>query len=191
MVIAAKKKLFTVDEYYEMARVGILTESDRVELIEGEIVEMSPIGSRHQAIVDELTYRSSLNAVGARARVSEFKGPLRLADITEPQPDVQLLVPRDDRYVGGHPTQLEALLVVEVSDTSLSYDRNYKSVIYSMRGVPELWILDVGRPRLFVMREPAEMGYRVVMELEVGDAIAPVALPDLSFAVADLLSPLL
>jgi Uma2 family endonuclease len=189
MVIAAKKKLFTVDEYYEMARVGILTESDRVELIEGEIVEMSPIGSRHQAIVDELTYVFS-NAVGARARV-RVQGPLRLADITEPQPDVQLLVPRDDRYVGGHPTQLEALLVVEVSDTSLSYDRNYKSVIYSMRGVPELWILDVGRPRLFVMREPAEMGYRVVMELEVGDAIAPVALPDLSFAVADLLSPLL
>ena len=89
MVIAAKKKLFTVDEYYEMARVGILTESDRVELIEGEIVEMSPIGSRHQAIVDELAY-IFFNAVGDRARV-RIQGPLRLADVTEPQPDVQLL----------------------------------------------------------------------------------------------------
>ncbi len=189
MVISAKKKLFTVDEYYEMARVGILTESDRVELIEGEIVEMSPIGSRNQAIVDELNYVFS-NAVGDRARL-RVHGPLRLADITEPQPDVQLLTPRDDFYVGGHPTQLDALLVVEVADTSLAYDRNYKSAVYSMRGVPELWILDVNRPRLFVMREPAELGYRVVMELEAGDAIAPLALPDLSFAVSDLLSPLL
>ena len=189
MIIAAKKKLFTVDEYYEMARVGILTESDRVELIEGEIVEMSPIGSRHQAIVDELAY-IFFNAVGDRARV-RIQGPLRLADVTEPQPDVQLLTQRDDRYVDGHPTQVDALLVVEVSDTSLAYDRNYKSAVYSMRGVPELWILDVNRPRLFVMREPAELGYRVVMELEVGDTIAPLALPDLSFAVADLLSPLL
>ena len=189
MVIAAKKKLFTVDEYYEMARVGILTESDRVELIEGEIVEMSPIGSRHQAIVDELAY-IFFNAVGDRARV-RIQGPLRLADVTEPQPDVQLLTQRDDRYVDGHPTQVDALLVVEVSDTSLAYDRNYKSAVYSMRGVPELWILDVNRPRLFVMREPAELGYRVVMELEVGDTIAPLALPDLSFAVSDLLSPLL
>ena len=85
----------------------------------------------------------------------------------------------------------DALLVVEAADTSLAYDRNYKSVVYSMRGVPELWILDVNRPRLFVMREPAELGYRVVMELEAGDAIAPLALPELSFAVADLLGPLL
>ena len=189
MVIATKKKLFTVDEYYEMARVGILTEADRVELIEGEIVEMSPIGNRHQAIVDELTHLF-VNAAGDRARV-RVQGPLRLAEITEPQPDVQLLAQRDDRYVDGHPTQIDALLVVEVADTSLAYDRNYKSVVYSMRGVPELWILDVNRPRLFVMREPAELGYRVVMELEAGDAIAPLALPDLSFAVSDLLSPLL
>ena len=189
MVTAAKKKLFTVDEYYEMARVGILTESDRVELIEGEIVELFPNGSRHQAIIDEIGHLF-VSAVDARARV-RIHGPLRLADITEPQPDVQLLVPRDDFYVGGHPTQLDALLVVEVADTSLAYDRNYKSAVYSMRGVPELWILDVNRPRLFVMREPAELGYRVVMELEAGDAIAPLALPDLSFAVSDLLSPLL
>ncbi len=189
MVIAAKKKLFTVDEYYEMARVGILTESDHVELIEGEIVEMSPIGSRHQAIVDELAY-IFFNAVGDRARL-RIQGPLRLADVTEPQPDVQLLTQREDRYVNNHPTQLDALLVVEVADTSLAYDREYKSTVYSMRGVPELWVLDVNSPRLFVMREPAELGYRVIMELEAGDVISPLALPDLSFAVSDLLAPLL
>ena len=189
MVIAAKKKLFTVDEYYEMAHAGILTESDRVELIEGEIVEMSPIGSRHQAIVDKLT-ALFVNAVGDRALV-RIQGPLRLADITEPQPDIQLLAPQDDFYIDAHPTQLDALLVVEVADSSLAYDRNYKSAVYSMRGVPELWILDVNTPRLFVMREPAELGYRVVMELGPGDAIAPLALPDLSFAVSDLLGPLL
>ena len=189
MVIATKKKLFNVDEYYEMARVGILTEADRVELIEGEIVELFPNGSRHQAVIDEMS-RLFVNAVGDRARV-RIHGPLRLADITEPQPDVQLLTQHEDRYVNNHPTQLDALLVVEVADTSLAYDREYKSTVYSMRGVPELWILDVNRPRLFVMREPAELGYRVVMELEAGDVISSLALPDLSFAVSDLLSPLL
>ena len=189
MVIGAKKKLFTVDEYYEMARAGILTESDRVELIEGVVVELFPNGSRHQAIVDELSYLF-INAVSDRARV-RIHGPLRLADITELQSDVQLLTPRKDFYVEEHPTQLDALLVVEVADTSLSYDRNDKAVVYSIRGIPELWVLDVSSPRLFVMREPAELGYRVVMELEAGDVISPLALPDLSFAVSDLLSPLL
>ena len=189
MVTAAKKKLFTVDEYYEMARVGILTETDRVELIEGEIVELFPNGSRHQALVDQLAHLF-LNAVGDHARV-RIHGPLRLANITEPQPDVQLLTPRDDFYVDGHPTPLDALLVVEVADTSLAYDRYDKAVVYSIRGIPELWVLDVDKPRLFVMREPAELGYRVVMELEAGDVISPLALPDLSFAVSDLLSPLL
>ena len=189
MVIATKKRLFTVDEYYEMARAGILTESERVELIEGEIVELFPNGSRHQATIDGLAYLF-VNAVGDRARV-RIHGPLRLAEITEPQPDVQLLAPQDDFYVDGHPTQLDVLLVVEVADTSLAYDRNDKAAVYSMRGVPELWILDVNRPRLFVMREPAELGYRVVMEFEAGDAIVPLALPDLSFAVADLLGPVL
>ncbi len=189
MVTAAKKKLFTVDEYYEMARVGILTESERVELIEGEVVEMSPIGSRHQAIVDRLNSLFT-SVVGDKALV-RVQGPLRLANITEPQPDVQLLTPRDDFYVDGHPTPIDALLVVEVADTSLAYDRNDKAVVYSIRGIPELWVLDVDKPMLFVMREPAELGYRVVMELEAGDMISPLALPELSFAVSDLLSPLL
>ena len=189
MVSAAKKKLFTVDEYYEMARVGILTESDRVELIEGEIVELFPNLSRHQAAIDELS-RLFVKAVDNRARV-RIHGPLRLSDTTEPQPDIQLLKPRDDFYVSAHPTQLDALLVVEVADISLAYDRSYKSTVYSMRGVPELWILDVNTPRLFVMREPAELGYRVVIELRAGDVISPLALPDLPLDVSDLLGPLL
>ena len=121
MLTAVKKKLFTVDDYYAMAHAGILGEDDRVELIEGEVIQMAPIGSRHQAVVDRLN-RLFVSRVGDRAIV-RVQGPLRLAPITEPQPDLQLLAPRDDFYAAAHPSQYEALLVVEVADTSLRFDR--------------------------------------------------------------------
>ena len=188
MVTEAKKKLFTVDEYYAMGRVGILAETDRVELIEGEIIEMSPVGSRHQATVDALT--QLLITASADRAIVRVQGPLRLADITEPEPDVQLLVRRDDFYVDSHPTQFDVLLVIEVAETSLAYDRDEKSVVYSQRDVPELWVMDIVTPRLLVMRDPTDEGYRTVLELEIGDAVSPLSLADLTFSVEDLLGPI-
>src|SRR5262245_5599912 len=124
MEIETTKKLFTVDEYYRMAEVGILGPEDRVELIDGEIVEMSPIGVRHLACVNRAT-RLFVAAFGDRATVS-VQNPLRLGKYTEPQPDIVLLKPRTDDYSAKRPSAEDALLVLEVADTTIAYDRNVK-----------------------------------------------------------------
>ena len=187
MLTAVKKKLFTVDDYHAMARTGIIGEDDRVELIEGEVIQMAPVGSRHQAVVDRLT-RLFVALAGGRAIV-RVQGPVRLARITEPQPDLQLLAPRDDFYAAAHPSQADALLVVEVADTTLRFDRDEKSVIYARRGVPELWIVDVTGNCILVMRDPAIQGYRAVTTLSRGESLAPQAFPDLTVSVEELLGP--
>ena len=187
MLTAARKKLFTVDDYHAMARTGILGEDDRVELIEGEIVLMAAIGSRHQAVVDRLT-RLFVTRVGDRAIV-RVQGPLRLAPITEPQPDLQLLAPRDDFYTAAHPSQYEALLVVEVADTSLRFDRDEKAAVYARRGVRELWIVDVAGERILVLRSPSPAGYGESVAVPRGASLAPEAFPDVVVGTEDLLGP--
>ena len=184
---ATRTRLITVDQYYAMGRAGAFGESKRVELLEGEIIHMSPIGSRHQAVVDRVT-RLLVTRVGDRAIV-RVQGPVRLASITEPQPDVQLLSPRDDFYAAAHPSQYEALLVVEVADTSLRYDRDRKAPIYARRGVHETWIVDLTGDRILVMRDPAIQGYRDVTTVSRGESLAPQALPDLTVGVEELLGP--
>ena len=187
MLTAVKKKLFTVDDYYAMARAGIIGEDDRVELIEGEIIQMAAIGSRHQAVVDRVT-RLLVTRLGDRAIV-RVQGPLRLARITEPQPDLQLLAPRDDFYAAAHPSQYEALLVVEVADTSLRFDRDEKAAIYARRGVGELWIIDVTGERILVRRGPAADGYGESLTVRRGDSLSPEAFPDIVVSTDDLLGP--
>ena len=137
MLTAVRRKLFTVEDFHAMDRAGIFGEDDRVELIEGEIVHMAAIGSCHQAIVDRFT-RLLVPPLGERAIV-RVQGPVRLARITEPQPDLQLLAPRDDFYAAADPSQADALLVVEVADTTLRFDCDEKSGVYARRGVRELW----------------------------------------------------
>lgn len=187
MLTAVKKKLFTVDDYYAMARAGIIGEDDRVELIEGEIIQMAAIGSRHQAVVDRVT-RLFVTRTGDRAIV-RVQGPLRLARITEPQPDLQLLAPRDDFYAAAHPSQYEALLVVEVADTSLRFDRNEKAAIYARRGVRELWIIDLTGERILVRRTPSADGYGESLSVTRGDSLSPEAFPDIIVSTDELLGP--
>ena len=187
MLTAVKRKLFTVDDYYAMARTGIIGEDDRVELIEGEVILMAAIGSRHQAVVDRVT-RLFVTRVGDRAIV-RVQGPLRLARITEPQPDLQLLAPRDDFYAAAHPSQYEALLVVEVADTSLRFDRDEKAAIYARRGVHELWIIDLTGERILVRREPSADGYGESFAVERGAALSPHAFPDIVVGTDELLGP--
>ena len=187
MLTAVRRKLFTVEDFHAMDRAGIFGEDDRVELIEGEIVHMAAIGSCHQAIVDRFT-RLLVPPLGERAIV-RVQGPVRLARITEPQPDLQLLAPRDDFYAAAHPSQADALLVVEVADTTLRFDRDEKSVIYAGRGVPELWIVDVTGNCILVMRDPAIQGYRAVTTVSRGESLAPQAFPDLTVSVEELLGP--
>lgn len=132
---------FDVTEYHRMAEAGILSEDDRVELVGGEIVEMSPIGSAHQAVVDRLT--RMLVSFAASDYVARVQGPVRLDERNEPQPDLALLRFREDFYEREHPGSEDALMLVEVSESSLEYDRNVKLSLYAGFGIPEVWIVDL------------------------------------------------
>lgn len=181
MAVEVQRRLFTVDEYYEMARAGILREDDRVELIEGEIVQMTPIGSRHAACVDRLT-RLLVQAAGDRAIV-RVQGPVRLGDRSEPQPDVVLLKPRPDFYVTGHPGPADVILLVEIGDSSVGYDRDVKLPLYARAGVREVWIIDLAATRVEVYRAPTSEGYRDVARAPRGQQLAVQGLPGLAVEV--------
>ena len=150
-------RLFNVDEYYAMAEAGILGEDDRVELIEGEIVVMSPIGSRHAGCLNRL---NELLVPAARGRaVVASQNPLRLKDSSEPQPDIALLRWRSDRYSGRHPDSRDTLLVVELADSSLGFDRGVKLALYARNGIAEVWVVDLRAAAVEVYRSPGRDGY--------------------------------
>jgi Uma2 family endonuclease len=177
---------FTVDEYHRMGEVGIFSEDDRVELLAGAIVEMSPIGPLHAGTVNRLTTLFS-SRLGNRVIVG-IQNPLLLRDEdSEPQPDVVLLRPRADFYTQSHPEAPDVYLVIEVADTSLEGDREVKFPIYARAGVSEAWLLDVSAERLEVYRQPTTAGYQEVRLLQRGAPIAPQAFPDLALTVDDLL----
>lgn len=178
------RRKFTVEEYHLLARAGILKEDDRVELVEGEIVEMSPIGSRHAACVARLT--AWAGRLQGRA-VAWVQNPVRLGDFAEPQPDLALLRPRADFYAAAHPTPEDVLLVVEVAETSSDYDRQVKVPLYARWGIPEAWLVDLDRDHVEVYRDPSADGYRHVRAVPRGERLAPAAFPDLSLQADDVL----
>ena len=151
MALAARHRRFTVDDYHRMAQAGIFGEDDRVELIDGEIVEMTPIGSRHAACVDKLNHLFS-DRVRGRAIV-RIQNPVRLSGDSELQPDVALLRPRADFYASEPPGPPDILLVVEVADTSLLYDRDFKAARYARGGIPEVWVVDLEGKQVHVFRD--------------------------------------
>ena len=185
--VDVRRRRFTVEEYYRMAEVGILGPEDRVELIEGDIIEMSPIGTRHATSVSALNRRLIL-AVGDAAVLSP-QNPVRLFPDTEPQPDIVLLRPPEARYWQLKAGPADALLVVEVSDTSYRFDRHVKVPIYARARIPEVWIVDLTREVVEVFREPTRDGYESVTRLERGATIAPAALPGATIAIAEILPP--
>ncbi|HEU4627878.1 MAG TPA: Uma2 family endonuclease [Steroidobacteraceae bacterium] len=148
-----RRHRITVEEYYRMAEVGLLAPDARVELIEGEIIDMPPIGSRHASAVSRLHYLL-VRAAGDRA-VVRGQSPVRLDAYSEPQPDLAVLAPRADFYDKAHPTPADALLIIEVSETTLRYDRQRKQPLYARHGIPELWIVDIQGNQLHVFRKPA------------------------------------
>jgi len=178
------RRRFTVDEYYKMGKARILCEDERVELIEGDIIQMPPIGGPHASRVNRLNYQFVL-ALANRAMVT-VQNPLRLNTESEPVPDVLLLKPRDDFYE-SHPTPSDVLLLVEVSDTTLRYDLRTKVPLYARLGVPEVWVEDLRGDVLRVFRDPAPTGYGTSFTCGRGEHISPLAFPDLTFAVDDIL----
>jgi Uma2 family endonuclease len=185
MQVDTHKKLFTVAEYYRMAEVGILKPDDRVELIDGEIIEMSPIGDRHAGCVNRANYLFT-SKLGTRAVVS-VQNPLLLSEFTEPEPDIVILKPRADYYAGKKMRAEDALLVVEVAETTLSFDRRVKTPRYGAAGVPEVWIEDLRNDVLLVFRDVTDAAYKTSLRLRRGETIAPVTMPDVIFSVEDLL----
>jgi Uma2 family endonuclease len=179
------KKLFTVAEYYRMAEVGILDSEARLELLEGEIVEMSPVGVRHINCVNRAT-NIFAKRLGDRAIVS-VQNPLQLSEYTEPQPDIVLLKPNEDFYAQKKISWEDALLVIEISDTTIRRDRDVKLPLYAKAGVAELWIEDLKRDTIFVYRNPGPKTYATSLEFHRGDSISIGAFPDLIFQVADLI----
>lgn len=180
------KRLFTRDEYYAMAEAGILKPEDRVELIEGEIYRMAPIGNPHAGCVNRLVRSFSALTAADRAVLSP-QNPVNLTDISEPQPDITLLRPREDFYGTGHPTPEDVLLLVEVADSSAGFDRHTKIPLYALCGIPEVWLVDLKKMVVEVYRDPARDGYRSVQRFRRGDRVAPQAFPDFEIAVESIL----
>jgi len=176
---------FTVEEYHKLAEVGILSEDDRVELIEGEIVVNSPIGSQHAACVNRLN-RILSHKVRDQAIVS-VQNPIHLSEHSEPQPDLALLRPHPDFYADQHPGPPDVLLVIEVAETSQEYDKSVKLPLYARHGVPEVWLVDLARRRIEVHKKPQGERYMNVQEVKGGEAIAPEALPELEVSAEEIL----
>lgn len=179
------RKRFTTHEYEQIIAAGVIAEDDRVELLEGEIVEMSPLGPQHSACVSRLT--SLFFQLGSQQVIIRVQDPIRLGDFSEPQPDIAIVQKRDDFYVGGHPEPEDVLLLVEVAESSLTYDRDLKMPIYARAGIPEVWIVALLPQVVDVYRSPGETGYREIQQLRRGDTLTAVNLPELRLAVESVL----
>lgn len=176
---------FRVDEYHRMLETGILSEDDRVELIEGEIVKMSPIGSRHVGCVNRLTALLTRN-LGSTAIVS-IQNPIRLDDYSEPQPDIALLKPRDDFYAGSLPSADDVLLIIEVADSSIELERRVKLPLYARAGIPEVWLANLPEDRVEAHSDPANGVYQKTRILNRVESIQSEKLPGLSLKIDEIL----
>ena len=185
MSVHIARRSFTVDDYYRMAEAGILSENDRVELLEGEVVEMSPIGSHHAACVDRLN--RLLNQDGDLDLIVRVQNPIRLSEYSEPQPDVTLLRPRDDFYTEAHPNAADVLMVIKVADTSLEIDRKVNLPLYTETGIPEAVIIVLPEQIIELHAEPIAGQYQVVKTLRRGDYLESESIPNLRLSIDAIL----
>lgn len=183
MAIESTRRLFTVSDYYRMGEAGVLGPDERVELLEGEILRMNPIGPRHANCVDRLNYLF-VTRLGDRVSV-RIQNPVRLSELSEVQPDVVLV--QLDRDVAVHPSPSDVILLVEVADTSVAFDRRVKLPVYARAGIVEVWIVDLPARAVEVYREPRVTGYFASSQLGAGDPIGPAAFPDVRFPVREFL----
>jgi len=185
MSVEVIKRRFTVDDYHRMAQTGILLPDDRVELIDGEVVAMSPIGSRHSACIDRAT-RALVILLMDRAIV-RVQSSVRLNRYNEPEPDLVLLRPQADFYASRIPGPADIFLIIEVAESSVDYDREVKAPLYAGAGVPEYWLADLNTRQLVGYSDPADGAYRTLRHHSPGESLAPVLLPECPIAVAELL----
>lgn len=178
---------FTVEQYHAMGRAGILTEDDRVELIDGDIVKLSPIGPDHATCVKRLLQFFAQLLVG-RITLS-VQDPVVLGDYSEPQPDIALLRFREDFYKGRHPAPGDVLLAIEVADTTVERDRGVKLPLYASSGIRECLLVNLPDEVVELHRRPSKSGYKSVRRLRRGDKFTLLAFPDVTISVTDILGP--
>lgn len=167
-----------------MAQAGLLDETDRVELIEGELVDMAPIGSKHAFLVDRM---AELLSGGPQAGyLVRVQNPVVLGERNEPQPDIALV--RRANYLDRHPSAEDVLLIVEVSDTTLEYDRDVKLALYARHDIPEAWLLNAKAGELTVHREPAEGQYRLIRKPTAAEAVSPMSVTGVAISLAQVLA---
>jgi Uma2 family endonuclease len=181
---AVPRRLFTRGEYHRMGEVGILKPTDRVELIRGEIVTMSPIGKRHYAFVNNLT-RLLVTRLNDRAIVAP-QGPIVLADDTEPEPDLAVIRHRSVPYKEREAFAEDALLIIEVAESSLAYDRSTKLRLYANAGIPEYWVVDCIAQSVEIHRVPEAGGYRDVMRVVGSSTVSLQAFPDVTLTLPEV-----
>ncbi len=187
MSIRLLKGPFTVDDYHRLAQIGVLDEDERVELLDGQIVEMSPIGPRHAGCVKHLA-RLLYRKLGD-AEILGVQDPVGLGMRSEPQPDLAVLKPRADGYRTAHPGPADVLLVIEVADTSLQSERDVKLPLYAAAGIPEAWLVDLEHDMIEVHRQPGPEGYREVDTLRRSDTLAALLVPTGGISLDEVLGP--
>ncbi len=180
-----RKRLISIQEYHKMAAVGILSHRDKVELIQGEILHMSPIGSKHQSIVDKLS--RILNRLLLDEAIVRVQGPIQIKDWSEPEPDLLLLRPKVDFYADQHPEPKDTLLLIEVANSSLEYDKTIKLPLYAEASIQTYWIINIPNQQIEVYQNPDGNIYKSMFIFKGSDDIPVGHFSDCVISVNDIL----
>ncbi|WP_341531180.1 Uma2 family endonuclease [Nostoc sp. UHCC 0302] len=191
MTVQLLRRKFTVEQYHKMVDSGILREDDRVELIRGEIIDMSPIGTKHAACVNRLV-NLLVQLLGIRV-ILAAQNPVALNDNSEPQPDVALLKPRDDFYATAHPQPQDIFLLIEVADATVMYDREEKIPLYEEKiplyaeaNIIEVWLVDINEEIVEVYQQPTPARYQLMQKFASGQTLSIQAFPDVNITVNEI-----
>jgi len=184
MVLQLVRHQFTVKQFHQMAETGILSENERIELIRGEMIDMSPIGTRHAGCVLFLTHLLGL-LLGERALIN-VQNPMELDETSQPQPDIALLKPRPDFYRNSHPQPEDIFLLIEVADTTVKYDREVKIPLYAEANISEVWLIDVNQEIIEIYRNPLQGVYQDIQELVKNQSLSILAFPDVNINVSEI-----
>lgn len=178
------RHLFSVEEFHKLAEIGLLGEDARVELIEGELINMAPIGNRHAFAVNRLTRLMTVSAAG-RCYIS-VQNPIVLGSHSEPEPDLVLASLPEGKYAAAHPGSKDILLVIEVADTTIEYDRRVKIPLYAEHGIVEAWLFDLTQKQLEIYLEPSADGYRRILKPARDALVSPSFVDGVQINFAEL-----
>jgi Uma2 family endonuclease len=184
-IAPVRKHLTDIHEWQRLGEANIFPPGTRIELIEGEILEMAPIGYYHAGHLKRIN--KLFTTLVKDAAITAVQDPLQLGDLSEPEPDFMLLKPVDDFYTSRHPNANDVLLLIEVADSSLAYDQTQKQRLYALHGVLEYWLLNLNDACLEVYREPHGETYAQKTTLRAGDSVTLTQLPDIVIAVNSIL----